>query len=320
MKRRVMVGLILLCGASVYAAPKKAAGLANAGDSKVDVVYKQVGERGMKLDLYYPKNRSAEKLPVIFYTHGGGWAAGNHKGVSNASFGKVFNQLLDAGFCVATVEYRLWKKEGQSMMRDCVIDCKDGMRFIAKNSEAWGVDPMRFFVLGDSAGGQIAQLLLFASAESLPGEPALAGVNYKMVGGVSWYGPCDFEKSDLFNHDDRAKFKDRFGARIYRGNPTKEEKLALYREMSPINYMTKDSAPLLMIQGDMDTTIPVKHAYYMQERLKTVPAPVEIMIIKNAGHNWREAKKGVAIEPDRNAIIAKTVKYLTTRLSEVNAK
>jgi len=36
--------------------------------------------------------------------------------------------------------------------------------------------------------------------------------------------------------------------------------------MSPINYLEKNSAPLFMIQGDKDTTIPVKHAYYMAKK------------------------------------------------------
>ena len=108
-----------------------------------------------------------------------------------------------------------------------------------------------------------------------------------MVAGVSWYGPCDFEKTDLFNHDDRPDFRDRFGPRILGSDSGPQEKLTRYREMSPINYLTPTSPPLLMIQGDKDTTIPVKHAYYMQEKAKAVQAPVEILIVKNSGHNWR---------------------------------
>ena len=86
-----------------------------------------------------------------------------------------------------------------------------------------------------------------------------------------------------------------------------EEKLRLYREMSPINYLKKDSPPLLMIQGDGDTTIPVKHAYYMQERAKEIGAPVEILIVKNSGHNWRKA--GGEISPTREEIVARSAQF-----------
>ena len=126
-------------------------------------------------------------------------------------------------------------------MRDCVIDSKDAVRYLAKNSANLKLDPNRFYAMGDSAGGQIAQMLLLGTTESLPGVENLASVPYKMVAGVSWYGPCDFEKMELFNHDDRENFKDRFGARILSGEESAEEKLKLYREMSPINYLTASS-------------------------------------------------------------------------------
>ena len=106
---------------------------------------------------------------------------------------------------------------------------------------------------------------------------------------------------DLFNHDDRTDFRDRFGPRILGSDPDPASKLERYREMSPVNYLSKDSPPLLMIQGDKDTTIPVKHAYYMQQKADAVKAPVEIMIIRNAGHNWR--KVDAEIDPSREAII-----------------
>ena len=133
---------------------------------------------------------------------------------ASGSFEIVFGRLVKEGFAVAPVTYRLAKKDSNVAMRDCVIDCKDAIRYLAKNSESLGIDPMRIGVMGDSAGGHIAQMLLLASPEQLSGDPALAEVPYRMVAGVSWYGPCDFETIDLFNHDDRADFNDRFAARI----------------------------------------------------------------------------------------------------------
>ncbi len=67
-----------------------------------------------------------------------------------------------------------------------------------------------------------------------------------------------------------------------------------------------------MIQGDQDTTIPVKHAYYMKQKADAIEAPVEIMIIRNAGHNWR--KVDADIKPSREAIIERTVKFFVDYL------
>lgn len=287
--------------------------LETGGERKLEVVYKSIAGRDLKLDLYYPTAKRSEKCPVIVFTHGGGWAAGNRYKAASGSFAVIFEQLVKEGFAVAPVTYRLAKKDSKVAMRDCVIDCKDAIRFLAKNSEALGIDPMRICVMGDSAGGHIAQMLLLASPEQLPGDPALAEVPYQMVAGVSWYGPCDFEKVELFNHDDSANFKDRFAARILGSDSGPSDKLARYREVSPINYLSKDSPALLMIQGDKDTTIPVKHAHYMKQKASEVEAPVEIMIVKNSGHNWR--KVDAEIDPSREEIVQRTVQFFENAIN-----
>ena len=291
--------------------------LETGGERKLELVYKTVGQKKLALDLYYPTGEVAENdspYPVIFYAHGGGWAAGSKHGISKGSFSKVFLALAEQGFAVASVDYRLYGKNGSVMMRDCVIDCKDAARYLSQNSDSLKLDTNRFFVMGDSAGGHIAQMLLLTSPEALPGDETLQTATYRMVAGVSWYGPCDFEKTELFNHDDRAKFRDRFGPRILGNKKNPENKLELYREMSPINYLTSDSPPLLMIQGDKDTTIPVKHAYYMKEKADSAEAPVETLIIENAGHNWRKVDAPIA--PTREAIFERTVQFLVDHLED----
>ena len=47
------------------------------GQSFRDVTYKQVGERKLLMDIYLPDDHKSDKAPVIYYVHGGGWAAGN---------------------------------------------------------------------------------------------------------------------------------------------------------------------------------------------------------------------------------------------------
>lgn len=289
--------------------------LKTSSERKLNLVYKTLSQRELLLDLYYPASKDAEAAapyPVILYTHGGGWAAGSKQGIAKGSFSEVFQRLLDQGFAVASVDYRLCRKDGLVTMRDCVIDCKDAARYLAKNGNSLKLDPTRFFVMGDSAGGHIAQMLLLTSPTVLLGDDELTQASYQMLAGVSWYGPSDFEKTDLFNHDDRTDFRDRFGARILGADPAPETKLQRYREMSPVNYLKQDSPPLLMIQGDKDTTIPVKHAYYMKEKAESIKAPVEILIVKNAGHNWR--KVDADIDPDREAIIDRTVQFFIDHL------
>ena len=107
----------------------------------------------------------------------------------------------------------------------------------------------------------------------------------------------------------------RFGATILDAEGlrlTPEEKARLYREMSPVSYLRKDSPPLLMIQGDKDTTIPVKHAYYMKKRARELGAPVTTLIVKNSGHNWR--KVDAPTEPSREEIVQASVDFFVSHL------
>ena len=177
------------------------------GERKLDIVYKTVLQRKLLLDLYYPTNKSEEadsSRPVIIYTHGGGWAAGSKQGIANGSFKVVFQKLLDHGFAVASVNCRLCKPDSGVTMRDCVIDSKDAMRYLARNSDALEAGSRPDFLswvtlpAGRSRNAPAVVAGIFAWRQT-------AGIDVlQILAGVSWYGPCDFEKTDLFNHDDRA--------------------------------------------------------------------------------------------------------------------
>jgi len=270
-----------------------------------DIIYKTVEDKALKLDVYHPAP-SQTKNPVIFYTHGGGWAKGSKGNI--ATKGGAFSPMVEGGFCVVSISYRLYSKGGTTAMRDCVTDCKDAIRYIAKNHEKFNVDPNKFYIIGDSAGGQIAQMLLLTSPDEFPGEESLIGVDYKMIAGLSWYGPSSFEDVNLFNHDDRENFKDRFGPRILKPTDSPDDKDRLYAEMSAVNYLKKDSPPLLLIQGDSDTTIPVKHAYLMQKEADKIGAPVKSIIVKGSGHNWRKAGDS-EISPSKSDVMKMTAQF-----------
>lgn len=282
----------------------------SSGKRLVDVLYKRTDLGDAYLDFYAPAGATSTQKPVVVYTHGGGWAAGSKQGAGQASFHVVHKALLKAGFCVVSVEYRLVSKGNGVAIRDCVIDTMDAVRYISAYKNELGIDPNQIYTFGDSAGGHLAQMLLLTPPDQLKGDPELAKYDYKTVAGVSWYGPCDFEDEQLFNHDDRENFRDRFGLRIMGSKTGPKDKLSRYREVSPVNYLTPSSPALLMIQGDQDTTIPVKQAYRMQEALKTIHAPVEILLVENAGHNWRSVD--APIQPTRNEIVQKTIDYIVS--------
>ncbi|MFO1002423.1 MAG: alpha/beta hydrolase [Planctomycetaceae bacterium] len=318
------MSLALAIGLSLQAAPgntRESSSVSPAGEptTKLDVAYKTVGDVTLRLDLHYPDcYRAEERYPLVVFTHGGGWTTGSKTLGDRGVRFKGVRALTAEGFCVASVSYRLWTKDGDIMIRDCVTDAKDALRFLALNACELSLDPDRVFTVGDSAGGQIAQMLLLSPPDAFPGDQRLAGAKYTLIAGVSWYGPVDFENTDLFEVDGLKRTRDRFGVRILKPGTDPKIRIAAYREVSPVNYLRKDSPPLLLIQGDKDTTIPVKHAYFLQERAKQLDASVEIVIVRNAGHNWRT--ESGELDPSFNEIVARTAIFIKKRLEQTASK
>ncbi len=283
-----------------------------AATAKLDVTYKTTEQGPLKLDLHYPSNPKAGAMfPLVLFTHGGGWAAGD-KTIERGVRLMGVRALNAQGFCVASVDYRLCTAGGKITVRDCVTDSKDALRFLAKNAGQFSIDAERVFTWGDSAGGHLAQMLLLSPPESFPGDPALADAKYRLIAGVSWYGPCDFEKVELFTPPGGAGAKDRFGSRIMQAGGDENTRLAAYREVSPVTYLRPTSPPLLMMQGDNDPTIPVHHAHYMKERGDAAKATVEVFIVENSGHNWREI--GGALRPSLDVIMTETASFMKRQL------
>lgn len=119
---------------------------------------------------------------------------------------------------------------------------------------------------------------------------------------------------ELFTPPGGRDAGDRFASRIIRPGTDAGAKLAAYREVSPVNHLRRGSPPLLMMQGDKDPTIPVHHALHMKERGAAAKAPVEVFIVENSGHNWREA--GGPLRPSLDGIMAKTAAFMKERLDE----
>ncbi|TWU46922.1 alpha/beta hydrolase [Rubripirellula reticaptiva] len=288
------------------------------GKSFRDVAYKQVGTRRLLMDIYLPNASKFDEAPVIYYVHGGGWAAGSKAGFGSSLMLPVFQQLAENGFVCVAVQYRLCKKGSGVLMRDCVTDVMDGLRYLKKNASQYSIDPNRIVVFGDSAGGQLAQMLTVSSPVEFTGDQSLADVAVQPVAGISWYGPSDFTDINLFKTGLSDKDPDRFGQRISGDQGGYKEHSKAFEEMSPYYWIKKDSPPLLMLQGDTDATIPLPHAIHLKKKADQIGADVEMIIVKNAGHNWRKA--GGDPEPGLAEIQRITAEYALRQITHLETR
>jgi acetyl esterase/lipase len=290
------------------------------GEIKRNVVYKRVGDETLLLDIYAPRVKKYEKAPVFFYTHGGGWSGGS-KEIGGAEQ-PLFEALSKEGFVCVSVMYRLvkmWSPEDSVIMRDCLVDCRDGLRFLKKHEHELGIDTDRIVVFGSSAGGHIAQLLTFSGADDFTGDSGLSNLQVEPVAGISWFGPSDFRDTQLFETENlEDKFApDHWAKRIMKTDTfsykeADAETKRLIEEMSPVCYLKKESAPLLHIHGDQDVVISPNHAHHLKQHAEAVDAPVDVAMVKGAGHGWWAAD----IDPDRKTVDQMTVAFALKHAGE----
>ena len=99
------------------------------------------------LDVYYPLATNAA-LPTIVSIHGGGYVYGTKE-----AYRRYCMDLASRGFAVVNFNYRLapeWKFPAPLADTNAVLE------WVCRNAEIYHLDPRRLFIVGDSAGAQIA--------------------------------------------------------------------------------------------------------------------------------------------------------------------
>jgi acetyl esterase/lipase len=122
---------------------------ARAQDVKRDIPYADPPHERQVLDVYAPPG--AKNLPVVFWIHGGGWQTGDKKDVQLKP-----QAFTDKGFVFVSTNYRLLPAVD---MGTIVRDVARSVRWVHDHIAEHGGDPKRLFVMGHSAGAQLAALI-----------------------------------------------------------------------------------------------------------------------------------------------------------------
>ncbi len=99
------------------------------------------------LDIYQPKNREGEMLPVIINVHGGGWIYGSKEGYQYYCMA-----LAEKGYAVINMNYRL---APAFRFPAPVQDLNFLMRWLLAEGEMYRLDVKHIYGVGDSAGAHI---------------------------------------------------------------------------------------------------------------------------------------------------------------------
>lgn len=131
---------------------------------KSDIPYAEPALPRQVLDVYAPDG--AKDLPVVFWIHGGGWQAGDKTSVQLKP-----RMFTERGFVFVSTNYRLLPEVEMGVLTS---DVAKALGWVHKRIAEYGGDPRRIFVMGHSAGAQLAALLCtddrYLQAEGVPFE------------------------------------------------------------------------------------------------------------------------------------------------------
>ena len=231
-----------------------------------DVEYCVTSGTTLRMDIYVPRSARESSAPAVLHVHGGGWQAGTKKDFVEM---RMMYPLMDAGYVVASAQYRFAPKHPFPAP---VEDVKCAVRWLRANAERYHINPDRIGALGASAGGHLVTMLGVADEKAgFEGCGGHADKSSRVQAVANFYGPVDLTseiKTPLLVRVRNDEF------------PTKE----LWKQGSPINYVSPDDPPFLIVHGGDDDIVPVSQSTMLESRLREAKVPVELVVVKNGNH------------------------------------
>jgi acetyl esterase/lipase len=224
------------------------------------------------LDVYAPPSGSTP-VAVVVFLYGGGWETGE-----KSMYRFVGAALAAQRFLVMIPDYRLHPDVQFPAFME------DGARAVAwahANAGRFGGDPDRMFLMGHSAGAQIATLLAL--------DPDyLRQTAVHICGVIGLAGPYDFLP---LSREREAVF----GASLN------------WPKSQPINYVTASAPPMLLLTGGSDGVVDPGNVTRLAARLRSAGADVRTDIYPGISHTGIIAAFGDGLTfmaPAREATVA----------------
>ncbi len=252
-----------------------------------NIIYSQAtlrnANRPLKMTLLVPRTQKAK--PAIVYYPGGGFTSANHE-----KFIEMRMALAKAGFVVVAAEYRTVPDRYPALINDA----KAAVRYLRAHARQFGIDPQRIGVIGDSAGGYVAQMMGTTNGEKQFDTGDFTEVSSDVQAAATIYGI-----SNLMNigegypeaiqevHKSPAvteallihgpAFADFAGESIL-SDPQK----AL--EASPIGHIKQGMPPFLIMHGSADKLVSPIQSEQLYRALTEKGNQADYIEVEGAGH------------------------------------
>ncbi len=264
-KSIVLFSLLLITGIS---ACNK--GLADAEQEPAERIIRDVSygtDSAQRMDVYLPAARNSSQTKVLVFIHGGSWSSGD-KEEFNDAIAAIRPRLND--YAIFNINYRV-ASGGRNRYPTQVNDVQAALNFIKNKSTEYLINPDKVGLIGASAGGHLALLQAYKF-----------NTDGRIKAVVDLFGPTDL--LSLYNTHPFPTASRPVLVNLLGATPTAD--MPLYAQASPINFVTGQSAPTLILHGELDIINPISQSIALRNKLQQANAKVEMITYTGEGHGW----------------------------------
>jgi acetyl esterase/lipase len=261
-----------------------------AQNLKSNIPYVEGGHERHVLDIHAPDG--AKNLPVVFWIHGGGWQGGDKSDV------QIKPRVLgERGMVFVSTNYRLLP---HVEMKELIQDVAKALGWVHKTIAQHGGDPRRIFVMGHSAGAQLAALLCiddrYLKAEGVPFDVLKGCVP---VDGDTYDLPAIIMTAELRQTLHGIPLPE-YGHRVKFGNDPKK-----HIDFSAVTHVAKGKGipPFLILHvaGQPDVSAQARRLGVVLQKSEI---PVKVFAAPETTHNQLNARLGLPDDPATKALFA----------------
>lgn len=168
-------------------------------------------------------------------------------------------ELARSGFVVASVEYHT---SNEAIYPAQIVDIKAAIRYLRAHSDHYRIDPERFGVMGESAGGYLAAMAALVNAPAYDVGDYLE-YSSKVQAACPWYPPTDVT---AFPYPSPLEAAASSESLMLGMNVMLNQEEAL--KASPVTYVSKDAPPFMILHGINDHTVPFSQGEILHDKLE----------------------------------------------------
>ena len=235
-----------------------------------DLLYASPSGTELRLDIAQPSGIGP--FPAVFVIHGGAWREGGRE--ENR---KLLADFARRGYVAVSPQYRFAPKDRFPAQ---VLDVKAAVRWVRTNARDLKVEAERVGAMGFSAGAHLALMLgLTGPEDGLDGDVDGKAPSPRVQAVVSFFAPTNLADPNLSEFG-QSLVRDFLGA-------TARQKPAVAAKASPVTFVSRGDAPVLIFQGTKDPLVPYRQAFKLAEALTSAGVPGRIELLVGAGHGWQ---------------------------------